>query len=554
MTTTGAKTPPKTSVRETLISITIALVMAFVFRGFVIEAFVIPTGSMAPTLNGAHMRFLSPQSGMMWDANPRDMDPRTREPYAIQSPGGARGDGMDMSDPQSPRQFNPIVVRDPMTEQRMERRNVTVSGGDRIFVMKYLYSIYDPQRYDVVVFKNPAKPPENYIKRLLGLPGEMVALIDGDVFARPRQAGDEAEKNPWKLPGWVCTVKPERAQRAMWQPVFSSDYAPLNDMRDGVRWFTAPWRSDEAGWEIGSRQNYVYSGTGATTLAWDFLKRPVQDFYPYAEPLLIPGRYTVSDLRMSAGVRPAGPDLKVSAVIKARGHEFRADIDGGTVQLRMRAAPRDGAVGEWSLLGSGTLKHPLRQGEVTNLDFWHSDQTLRLFCEDELVASGTYTWTPAQRVQNAMGISLDQALETDTSMMDNPAPPAQPRWEFSGGGFTLYRVSLMRDIHYQAVLYHTLNEFDRPHSMANQPAKATHPRSTAILTDTQYFVCGDNSPMSLDARLWDAPSPWVAGIDPTPGVVHRDLLIGKAFFVYFPAPYQGLVKWVPNFGRMRFIW
>ena len=40
------------SVRETIESIIIAFVLAFVFRAFVVEAFVIPTGSMAPTLLG----------------------------------------------------------------------------------------------------------------------------------------------------------------------------------------------------------------------------------------------------------------------------------------------------------------------------------------------------------------------------------------------------------------------------------------------------------------------------------------------------------------------
>jgi signal peptidase I len=42
-------------VRETIESIAVAVVLAFLFRAFVAEAFVIPTGSMAPTLQGRHM-------------------------------------------------------------------------------------------------------------------------------------------------------------------------------------------------------------------------------------------------------------------------------------------------------------------------------------------------------------------------------------------------------------------------------------------------------------------------------------------------------------------
>ena len=54
------------TIKDTLISIMIAFTMAFVFRGFVVEAFVIPTGSMAPTLMGAHMQLRGPETGYQW--------------------------------------------------------------------------------------------------------------------------------------------------------------------------------------------------------------------------------------------------------------------------------------------------------------------------------------------------------------------------------------------------------------------------------------------------------------------------------------------------------
>src|SRR3954467_8043856 len=56
-------------VKETVESILIAFILAFVFRAFVVEAFVIPTGSMAPTLMGAHMRYRCPDCGYGWDVN-----------------------------------------------------------------------------------------------------------------------------------------------------------------------------------------------------------------------------------------------------------------------------------------------------------------------------------------------------------------------------------------------------------------------------------------------------------------------------------------------------
>src|SRR6185436_884936 len=57
------------SVKETLESILVAFILAFIFRAFVVEAFVIPTGSMAPTLLGAHMRFRCPDCGYRFDIN-----------------------------------------------------------------------------------------------------------------------------------------------------------------------------------------------------------------------------------------------------------------------------------------------------------------------------------------------------------------------------------------------------------------------------------------------------------------------------------------------------
>ena len=42
-------------------------------------------------------------------------------------------------------------------------------------------------------------------------------------------------------------------------------------------------------------------------------------------------------------------------------------------------------------------------------------------------------------------------------------------------------------------------------------------------------------------------------IDNTVGVVHRNLLVGRAFCVYFPAPKPGSIP-IPDAGRLRFIW
>src|SRR5450432_2667317 len=51
------------AIRETVESLVIAFVLAFLFRTFEAEAFVIPTGSMAPTLMGRHKDVYCPKCG-----------------------------------------------------------------------------------------------------------------------------------------------------------------------------------------------------------------------------------------------------------------------------------------------------------------------------------------------------------------------------------------------------------------------------------------------------------------------------------------------------------
>src|SRR5687768_12742701 len=56
-------------INETIVTILLAFMLAFICRGFVVEAFVIPTGSMDPTLLCAHMRFTCDDCGYTFDTN-----------------------------------------------------------------------------------------------------------------------------------------------------------------------------------------------------------------------------------------------------------------------------------------------------------------------------------------------------------------------------------------------------------------------------------------------------------------------------------------------------
>ena len=58
----------------------------------------------------------------------------------------------------------------------------TIMPGDRIFGNRLAYVLGDPQRFDIVIFRYPDDESQLFIKRIIGLPGETVEIIDGKVY------------------------------------------------------------------------------------------------------------------------------------------------------------------------------------------------------------------------------------------------------------------------------------------------------------------------------------------------------------------------------------
>ncbi len=57
-----------------------------------------------------------------------------------------------------------------------------IEPGDRLFGNRLAYKFSDPERFDVIIFKYPVDEEQDYIKRVIGLPGETVTIEDAKIY------------------------------------------------------------------------------------------------------------------------------------------------------------------------------------------------------------------------------------------------------------------------------------------------------------------------------------------------------------------------------------
>lgn len=58
----------------------------------------------------------------------------------------------------------------------------TIPAGSRIMGLRLYYHFAEPERGDIVIFKYPDDEKVDYLKRIIGLPGETVRIVDGRVY------------------------------------------------------------------------------------------------------------------------------------------------------------------------------------------------------------------------------------------------------------------------------------------------------------------------------------------------------------------------------------
>lgn len=72
-----------------------------------------------------------------------------------------------------------IIVNATVPTSSME---TTIMSGDRVIGSRLAYARKQPERGDIVIFKNPDDESVLYIKRLIGMPGETLEIYDGKVY------------------------------------------------------------------------------------------------------------------------------------------------------------------------------------------------------------------------------------------------------------------------------------------------------------------------------------------------------------------------------------
>jgi len=76
-----------------------------------------------------------------------------------------------------------------------------LQNGDNLIVDKISYRFTDPTRFDIIVFPYQYKNNTFYIKRIMGLPGETIQIIDGRFFVNGEQIEDRFGNAQMNNPG-----------------------------------------------------------------------------------------------------------------------------------------------------------------------------------------------------------------------------------------------------------------------------------------------------------------------------------------------------------------
>ena len=516
--------------RELVEALVVAGVAALLVRGFEAQAFVIPTGSMAPTLMGRHKEVACPQCGFVFAVN--------------------ASEEVEGTFPLRP------VYSGVCVNCRNQARNLNDAPsykGDRILVSMFPYDLpglpgaSPPERFDVVVFRYPEEPETSYIKRLVGLPGDTIRIHHGGLYIKAADADE-----------FRLQRKPMEHLRSMQVAVYDDSFQP-RALRDRAEW--RRWSSD-AGWKAVEPGRSLYD-LDAPAADWADLRyrhlvpepeqweallvdrtpargpRPtlVTDFYSYNTNLpaessdLVQSRYGnqnawlqphwVGDLTLAADLDVKSDSGEVRLELVKGGVRHFATIDVATGKGRFTRGDETLAEFDTPVVGKGSHR----------LEFGNVDDRLTLMVDGRAVGGE--------------GAEYDRGDEVPTPTADDLSPAAIAA---RGAAVSASGLVLKRDIYYTQTPGYTdygpvwdAREPRRPSELfdfLSDPARfqnIARLRSEEFeLGEDRFMMMGDNSPRSKDSRGWDSSDRSWDFLDRKSWEVPRSLITGKAFFVYWP--------------------
>jgi signal peptidase I len=575
--------------RETVESLVVAFTIALLFRAFEAEAFVIPTGSMAPTLMGRHKDLVCNACGLGYQvgcsAEEDDQSQGLRMELARLEQELATQRSIADRAASTPREreaarqrivllesdVGPIAEkRERLTSKLVARARCPNCGyvtqllrpraegmeydprypsfsGDRIVVDKFSYDYSGPQRWDVVVFRYPEDAKVNYIKRLVGLPGETVTIAAGDVWVS-RDGGEPA-----------VARKPPEKLLAMLQCVHDARHVPARLLEAGwpMAWadWTAAGRDAPCAWTTNDRGRAFSVDCAAADAAatlrfrhflpaaedWQALEagqpvgeravaKRIDDFQPYNA--LSVKHHWVGDLGLELRLESRAERGQVVLDLVEAGAAHRCEIDLVSGEVRLvtagldaaeapRASTRVRGVGSWKVV------------------FTNVDDELSLFVDGVRMEFDQPTgWS--RKIAEAMIAEPEDGTPEPGST--SPSDRAPVGITAIGASVRVADMRVLRDVFYiGTMLGSRVGEF------------LERQRIDYPLEEGQFFVLGDNSAASKDSRLWNDGHH-----------VDRHLVIGRALVVFWPHAVPAawsipvkiggfelrLPSW-PNFARMR---
>lgn len=600
----ASTTKPEESgvVRQIVESLACLAVAVIVFRAFLLEGYIISTGSMAPSLLGYHKQVVCPDCQFEFAFGVAFDRPNTELSQLASCPNCGQG-AIDLA-------------------------NVPRNDGDQLLVSKHAYVFGDPKRWEVVVFLNPNNPNQAYVKRVVGLPGETIHVRDGDVYIDGRiQRKTIAQQRAIRIPVFVQEFQ---ASQSNWIP----------------RWLTdAEWGQQDAGFrfsEVSNSQHFADSGgsylhpdsqqfSGATSASWvryyhwprlspyaaqGDLKpaasiRPgvITDYYGYNQSTRVPEKYRVNDLMLSAELvfgqqgdpqqddpqqgdrvetmddAPVAVTGEFVARLSCRAKQVVCRIDADARRLDLWVVGSSESEVDRVLDGGrkADATVPLREDwfrkelefELSSFDRQammaiNGVELAVLRLDDELrdVPDGSWSENPNGELSKITVAGYGTRAGADSSLQASVSRPFrdargidQAVW--TGGADAVGKDSAEAASRGQggseqslspvafgarrgSVEVRSVTLYRDVHYTTENHRHAT--QHSLTLGDDEFFFLGDNSPVSLDSRGWVNP------------VVPRHLLVGRPLIVHLPShpgrlKVGSLVKYirVPDFSKIRCI-